>query len=107
VTLIVALGAWPALADGPESIPHNDVHIEVRASGELRITETIEYDFGANHQHGLLRVIPVRRPIDDSRDRVYPISNLSVTATGAPRLVSRSRSRVQRSGFGSATLTRP
>jgi len=82
VTLVGALGAWPAMADGPESIPHNDVHIEVRTSGELRIIETIEYDFGSNDRHGIVRVIPVRRPVDDSHDRVYRISDLSVTATG-------------------------
>ena len=77
-----ALGA-PAGAQASEAIRSYDVAIEIRADDSIRITEVIEYDFGQNQRHGILRDIPTRQTYDERYDRVYPLHVESVTATGA------------------------
>src|SRR5262249_40169426 len=69
----------PAAAAPAESISSYDTRLDLTGGGLLRVTETIAYDFGANQRHGIIRKIPVRFHYDDSNDRVYPISDVSVT----------------------------
>jgi hypothetical protein len=73
-------------AQGGERIDGYDVQLRVDPSGELLVTETIGYDFGsAQEKHGIERIIPVRRRYDGTRDRVYPIDVVTVSATpGTP-----------------------
>ena len=71
----------PAGAQASEAIRSYDVAIEIRADGSIRITEVIEYDFGQNRRHGILRDIPTRQTYDDRYDRMYPLDVESVTAT--------------------------
>jgi uncharacterized membrane protein YgcG len=80
------LAGGPAAAQGVERIDGYDVQLRVEPSGELLVTETIDYDFGtAQDKHGIKRIIPVRRGYDDTRDRIYPVSVLDVSATeGTP-----------------------
>jgi hypothetical protein len=91
VMMFVALSllcgvAHPAAAVTGESISAYDTGIEVRADGELRVTETIRYDFGTNERHGILRKIPARFRYDDTRDRLYPIGAVDVTIDGGAKV---------------------
>jgi uncharacterized membrane protein YgcG len=72
----------PAAAQAGETIHDYRVRIEIAPSGDLRITEQIDYDFGATPRHGIFRTIPTRFSWDQTRDRLYPIDVESVTATG-------------------------
>lgn len=86
----VALGvlAWivlvtaPARAQASERIDRYDVAIVIEDDGSLTVTETIAYDFASNERHGIIREIPTTLRYDDTYDREYPLTVLSVTATG-------------------------
>jgi uncharacterized membrane protein len=69
-------------AQASEAIRSYDVTIEIRADDSIRITEVIEYDFGSNQRHGILRDVPTRQAYDDRYDRVYPMDVETVSATG-------------------------
>ncbi len=86
----VLAGAQAALAASGESIRTYDTRVEVQASGQMRITETIAYDFGGNERHGIIRKIPARFRYDDHHDRVYPIDGVTVTVDGTPVTFKRS-----------------
>src|SRR5262245_16633405 len=81
VLVVVGLmvGAGPAEAAPGESISSYDTRLALTGGGSLQVTETIAYDFGSNMRHGIIRQIPVRFRYDDSHDRVYPVSAISVT----------------------------
>lgn len=86
---VAALGVVPGTADaqfqGFERIRAYDVAIEVLPSGRIHVVETIDYDFGAQQRHGIIRNIPVRFQLDDEYDRVYPMSGIRVTGSpGTP-----------------------
>ena len=78
---LVAVLATPAAAQA-ESISSFDVDLDVTADGLLHVRETIQYDFGFLHKHGIYRNIPVRYRYDNTYDRVYRLSNVRVS--GAP-----------------------
>jgi len=61
-----------------ERIDAYQVAIDIDASGELRVTETIDYDFGLSHRHGIFRNIPVRFDHDETYERIYPIDDIDV-----------------------------
>jgi len=83
-----------------EAIHDYAVEIEILDDGDLRITETIDYDFGAQLRHGIFRTIPSRYYFDEVYDRIHRIEDVSVTATGgAP-------SDVEVSQEGSSTVIR-
>ena len=68
-----------------ESTPRYDVDITIEATGSIVVTETIDQDFGSTERHGIYRDVPERLRFDETRDRVYPIDVLSVTASaGTP-----------------------
>jgi uncharacterized protein (TIGR04222 family) len=70
---------------GNERITDYDVTIAVESSGDLAVTEVIDYDFGVRDRHGIFRNIPVRLHYDDRYDRVYPLTVRSVTGSpGTP-----------------------
>jgi uncharacterized membrane protein YgcG len=90
--LAAALLVWPArpaFAAPAESIASYDTRVDVRADGGLRVVETIAYDFGGNSRHGIERRIPTSARYDDTRDRVYPVDDVSVTMDGAAVPVQR------------------
>jgi hypothetical protein len=87
---LLLAGAPAALAASQESISTYDTRVEVQASGQMRITETIAYDFGTNQRHGIFRKIPARFRYDDHHDRVYPIGGVTVAMDGSPVPVDRS-----------------
>jgi hypothetical protein len=83
--LVVAGTGATATAQSSERIRSYDVTIEIQPSGSLRITERIDYDFGANERHGIYRDVPERLQYDETNDRVYPIDVLAVSASpGTP-----------------------
>lgn len=82
---VLALFAAPAAAQVGERIVSYDVLIRIEPSGDLHITETIDYDFGSSYKHGILRNIPTRFEYDAEHDRVYPLTVESVTGSpGTP-----------------------
>jgi hypothetical protein len=83
--LLVLLGV-PAWAQSTQEVIHDyTVEIQILSDGHLKITETIDYDFGSTRHHGIFRTIPTRYYRDDVYDRIYRIEDVSVTASaGAP-----------------------
>ncbi len=80
-----ALVGEPAAAQSGERIRNYDVDLRIEGSGALRVTERIEYDFGAADRHGIIRSIPVRSRYDDTYDRIYPLTVLDVRGSaGTP-----------------------
>jgi hypothetical protein len=78
-TLLLLLLAAPAAAQpAGEGIHGYAVEITILEDGDLRISETIEYDFGAQLRHGIFRTVPTRFYHDDVYDRVYRIEDVSV-----------------------------
>jgi uncharacterized membrane protein YgcG len=77
-------------ARGVEHVAAMDLRYEVEADGDVRVTETIEYDFGNRSRHGIYRDLVLVRPCSERYERRYPLSQLSVTSpTGAPAAVER------------------
>ena len=79
------LSGGVARAQAFENIRSYDVQIQIQHDDSLRITETIEYDFGDQPHHGIFRDIPTRLHYDDTYDRTYPLTVESVTGSpGTP-----------------------
>jgi hypothetical protein len=75
----------PAGAQAGERIRSFAIDVQVRPDGVLAVTELITYDFGANERRGILREIDTREPVDDDTDRLYRVSDVTVSSTtGAP-----------------------
>ncbi len=74
----VPASAW---AQFTEQIDRYDVRIDIGTDGSLRITETIDYDFGISERHGIYRDVPTRLEYDDTYDRDYPLTVEEVTAS--------------------------
>jgi len=74
-----------------EQIRSYVVDITVGTNGSLHVHEQIDYNFGPSPRHGIIRVIPETVRYDDTYDRKYPISGISVTATGASAETSTGR----------------
>ncbi|HET9946418.1 MAG TPA: DUF2207 domain-containing protein [Actinomycetes bacterium] len=93
VGALAVLAATPAQAAFGETILSYDVTLTVLRDGDLQVSETIEYDFGAGQRHGIFRDIPTRVPYDQKDDRLYELDDVRVTSpTGAPAGVDRSES---------------
>ena len=84
--VLLVLLVVPAWAQSAQEVIHDyTVEIQILPDGDLRITETIDYDFGSELHHGIFRTIPTRYYRDEVYDRVYRIEDVSVTASaGAP-----------------------
>src|SRR5262249_27895958 len=88
--LFLAVAPQAAQAAPEESIASYQTQIAVQADGRMRVTETIEYDFGSANKHGIFRKIPARFRYDDANDRIYPIDNVTVTMDGGSVPLDRS-----------------
>ena len=75
--VLVPAGAAAAQSGG-EVIHSYDVEIQILDTGDLTITERIDYDFGTELRHGIFRTIPSRFYVDDVNDRIYPIVDVVV-----------------------------
>ncbi|HEX9123263.1 MAG TPA: DUF2207 domain-containing protein [Actinomycetota bacterium] len=81
----MVLGAGPASGQADERIPRYDVRIQIQRDDSITIRETIAYDFGSQQRHGIYRDVPTRLRYDDTYDRIYPLTVLSVTGSpGTP-----------------------
>lgn len=70
----------PQLTSGYEHVRSFDARYEIRSDTSIVVTETVEYDFGPFDRHGIFRDLALFQPIDDDRERTYPISEVTVTA---------------------------
>jgi uncharacterized membrane protein YgcG len=68
----------PAAAQGTERILNYDVQIAVESTGDIFVTEVIDYDLGGAERHGIFRTIPVRFRYNDRYDRIHRVELLSV-----------------------------
>ncbi len=88
LALVLSAGGWGGIASaqsGNERISRYVVDILVERDGDLVIREMIDYDFGDEERHGILRDIPTRLRYDDRYDRIYRLHDLKVTTTrGTP-----------------------
>ena len=114
--VVVALVVLSVLAGGPaaraaqsngERITSYDVAITVEAAGSLLVTETIDYDFGANDHHGIYRDVPVRLDYNSRYERIYPLKVLSVGATNgaSAKYKTENAGRYERIRIGDANKT--
>lgn len=85
LALVAALGLRPATAAAStdERILRYDVDIVVNGDGSAVFRESIVYDFGPNARHGIDRVLPTHVRYDDTSDREYPLTVLTVTSPDA------------------------
>jgi uncharacterized protein (TIGR04222 family) len=75
---LLVLFAGPAWAQSAQEVIHDyTVEIQILSDRHLKITETIDYDFGSTRHHGIFRTIPTRFPYDEVNDRIYPIDDVS------------------------------
>jgi hypothetical protein len=85
LTLLAAPAAPVGAQGAGERIVAYDVDIRIETSGDLLITEIIDYDFASNSRHGIFRDIPVRLDYDSRYERVYPLKVISVEGSpGTP-----------------------
>jgi hypothetical protein len=71
--------AAPSAAQSIGEVIHSyDVEIQILVTGDLMITELIDYDFGSDLHHGIFRTIPTRFYVDEINDRIYPIDDVEV-----------------------------
>lgn len=87
---VLTAGARPAAgagqAAGGERITGYAVDLVLERDASMRVTETIDYDFGGlPDRHGIIREIPVEFDAGDGMVREYPIDGIEVSSpTGAP-----------------------
>jgi uncharacterized protein (TIGR04222 family) len=83
--VLVLLVAGPASAQSGSEVIHSyEVDIEILDTGDLVVTERIDYDFGSALRHGIFRTIPTRYYLDEVNDRVYRIEDIAVQSPTAP-----------------------
>jgi hypothetical protein len=92
---------------GFEQVRSFDARYEIQTDTTILVTETIEYDFGSADRHGIFRDLAIYQPIDDDRERRYPISDVSVEGgAGTPDQFEISRhGDFQRIKIGDADVT--
>jgi uncharacterized protein (TIGR04222 family) len=71
--LACVTGPVRAVAAGFETISTYDVDITIEGNGDIRVVETIDYDFGDAQRHGIYRDVPTRLRYDDRYDRTFPL----------------------------------
>jgi uncharacterized membrane protein YgcG len=80
----VMLSGPAAHADEGWVITSFQSDINVAADSTLTVKEDIRVDFGNLQKHGIFRTIPLRYRYDDSHDRYYNLSVMSVTDGSRP-----------------------
>ncbi len=79
VIWVLALTASPAGADEGWVITSFDSLIAVSVDSTVTIQEDIRVDFGSQVKHGIFRTIPLRYRYNDTNDRYYRLSVVTVT----------------------------
>ena len=60
LSLLLLLAPFVATAEGEEQIDNYAVELRIEQDSSLKVTETINYDFGENQRHGIFRNIPYK-----------------------------------------------
>src|SRR4029077_8482193 len=84
VAWAVAVSNVTAQADEGWIITSFQSDINIAADSTLTIKEDIRVDFSNLQKHGIFRTIPLRYRYDDSHDRYYHLSVMSVTDGSRP-----------------------
>jgi len=79
VMWVLVLTASPAGADEGWVITSFDSLIAISVDSTVTIQEDIKVDFGSQQKHGIFRTIPLRYRYNDTSDRYYRLSILTVT----------------------------
>lgn len=81
------------VAVSAEEITSYDTEIQIREDGRIRVRELIEYDFGSNVRHGIIREIPTDHTNDVGTTYRMHIDEIEVRnlTTSASMPVSRNR----------------
>jgi uncharacterized protein (TIGR04222 family) len=82
--LLLLLASSAEAQTAGEVIHEYLVEIEILDDGDLKVTERIDYGFGAQLRHGIFRTIPTRFHHDEVNDRIYPIEAIDVQSPTAP-----------------------
>lgn len=86
IALLIAMPVFAvvpqAAATEGEAISSLAVAIEVTGAGAMHVTETIDYDFGTNERHGIIRAIPRWDDLPDNQRRLYDLQVNTVTLDG-------------------------
>ncbi len=84
--IFAVIAAAPAASaqGGPEHITSYDTTFAIQPDGSVAVAEQIVYDFGGDQRHGIIREIPVKSRYNDSYDRTYTLTVLSVQSPDAP-----------------------
>jgi hypothetical protein len=93
VAFLLASGIAPPVAAAQaagEYISQYRTTMQLRRDGTMHVEEEITYDFGVIAHHGIFRDLVERETYDAHHDRLYTISNVSVTADGEPVAVQTS-----------------
>ncbi|MFV0532549.1 MAG: DUF2207 domain-containing protein [Cumulibacter sp.] len=78
--------SWPpaAHAETGDRITSYDIQYVVDADGSVHVTETIDYQFASYGRHGIFRWLQYQGAAGEEQDRLYDISDFSVSSpTGA------------------------
>jgi len=81
--VFIAPSAWAV-----EQINTFSVDVELQPDGTVLVVETIAYDFGTEQRRGIIRDIPLADDLPDGNRQLYTITDLNVTANGAPVPIS-------------------
>ena len=97
--LVVGFGAGSAVAAAPDEvgdqtsgreITRYDITATLDADGTAHVTTDFDFDFGDDPGHGPYLTLVTRQRYDDSRDRLYQVSDISASSpSGAPAQVNR------------------
>ncbi|MEA2551366.1 MAG: hypothetical protein QOE25_1135, partial [Actinomycetota bacterium] len=85
IVVLLAAFLWLAPPAGAQTVERiNSYHetVRVQSDGTLDVTEEIAYDFGSTPHHGIFRDIPTVFRLDDTFDRVTPVQDVRVEASG-------------------------
>src|SRR4029077_12124001 len=89
--LAVFLAMWaialsPTTAHADEGWVILNFHSDITIAGDsaLTVREDISVDFQGLQKHGIFRTIPLRYRYDDTHDRFYELSVVSVTDNQGP-----------------------
>jgi uncharacterized protein (TIGR04222 family) len=84
------------------------IDMAIQANGEVKVVETIHYDFGDISRHGIFRNYQVRFDYDSKYERVYKMHHIHVSATGASaktEIKDEGREKILKIGDGNKTVT--
>jgi Predicted membrane protein (DUF2207) len=86
IAALCALGASSPIAQADQGwvITSFQSDINIASDSTLTVKEDIRVDFGNLPKHGIFRTIPLRYRYDDSHDRYYNLSVMSVTDGSSP-----------------------